>query len=250
MSCKGDPVLKRVLTIWMALMCWLAQPAVAEPDHAVAAHYPPLMIAGNPERPGSSVEILLEAARRAGREVRLEFLPFRRALKTVQHGRNVLQPSLFRRPEREPLYTWVVQTNVVQNTFNTVGAPIDTLEQGRDLTWVGVEHSSALDLLLTGAGYDNLSRVDRPEINAQKLMNGRIDAWALPHLVAVDIWKRQGFDVPLIGGASLMAEQNYIIASPDTDAAVLAAYRAAVEDMREDGTLQAILEKYGWPVDR
>jgi len=224
----------------------IAPPAQAQTDYAVAAHYPPMMIADSPDRPGANVEILIEAARRQGRRVTVEFLPFARAIKTLQRGQNVLQPALFRKPERESLYTWVASTNVLTNTFNTLGPPIDTLDQARRLEWIGVETGAALDLVLTGEAFTNLSRVDRPQVNAQKLLAGHIDAWAVPSQIARAIWSELGYTAPLIVGATVSEEINYIVASPDTDPEIVMGYRAAIAEMRADGTLQAINEKYGW----
>ncbi|MEM8537892.1 MAG: hypothetical protein AAGF56_08530, partial [Pseudomonadota bacterium] len=54
-------------------------------DTVVAAHYPPLMIETDTERPGYAVEVLQEAARRAGRDIEITFLPYERAMFRVQN---------------------------------------------------------------------------------------------------------------------------------------------------------------------
>lgn len=73
----------------------------ASPDCIVAAHYPPFMIADSAENAGLSIDILRAAAARAGRKIDITFMPFQRALHTLQTGGNCLMPALFRNGSRE-----------------------------------------------------------------------------------------------------------------------------------------------------
>lgn len=67
-------------------------------DRVIAAYYPPLMIEAGVPSQRISIDIVREANRRMGRATTLEFLPFRRALKTLRRRANVLQPALYRNP--------------------------------------------------------------------------------------------------------------------------------------------------------
>ncbi|MCR9256507.1 MAG: transporter substrate-binding domain-containing protein [Alphaproteobacteria bacterium] len=213
-------------------------------DHFIAAYYPPLMIDGETEMPGSSIEILREAARRLGRSNTIEFLPFRRALKTLRHRDDALQPALYRLPGREKDYRWIAHTHDVYDAFHTVGAPIDNLEAARKLDRIGVETDASMDVFLTKIGFTNIERVDSPTTNAQKLRAGRIDAWALTHSLAVWTWKKAGIDQPLTSGTAIRTAPVYVVAGLNYPPDRVAAYRATLRGMKADGSIRAILERY------
>lgn len=82
--------------IWTRLLALIAvswSAAADEPDRAIAAYCPPLMIDLG-EFPGINVEVFREAGKRAGRAYTLEFVPFQRAGKTTRRERNALQVAL------------------------------------------------------------------------------------------------------------------------------------------------------------
>lgn len=132
----------------------------------------------------------------------------------------------------------------MSNGFLTLGAPLDTLEAARALPRIGVEADAAMDVLLTREGFTKLERVDRPEVTAQKLRAGRIDAWALTDELALWTWRRLGYREPLTVGAPIEVAQVYLVGHPDCPEPLTSAYAAAVESMRADGTLAAIVARY------
>lgn len=214
-------------------------------DRFVYPYYPPLMIDHLSAQPGLSIEIVRRAAQIAERSVEFENLPFVRSLKTVQRRSGYFQPALYRNPAREPDYAWIVETHKVVNVFSTLDRRIDSLDEARALGSIGVEEGAAMDVLLTEQAFANLQRVDRPEINAQKLAAGRIDAWALTRSLAHWTWRSAGMERPLVSGAPITVSPVYIVGNRDTEPEVVDAYRKAVDEMRSDGSLERILERYG-----
>ena len=230
-----------ILSAWLVLV--LVAPAVGQ-ERLIAAYYPPMMISADGERKGFSVDIVEEAARRLGRQTTLSFLPFKRAMKTVERSNDAIQVSLFRNPSREPLFRWLARTHSEEMVFLTTGAPVDTLEAGRALGTIGVERGSGLDSLLSGAGFTNLDRVDRPEINALKLEQGRIDAWALAKNTAVSTWSEMGFERRLTVGATLSAADVYVVAGRGFSEHLATEYARVIEEMQQDGTINALIQSY------
>lgn len=213
-------------------------------DLVVAAYYPPLMIDTSNAMPGSSIEILRAAAERLGRKLAIEFLPFARALKTLQRRENYLQPALYRNPVRESDYTWIARTHEVEDVFLTIDKPINSVAEARKLGSIGVEQAASMDVFLTRVGFANLTRVDNPEANALRLNAGRIDAWALTRSLAVWTWRRAGIEKKLVIGEAIKKADVYLVGSKSFSPKLKNAYAGAISAMQKDGTIERILEKY------
>lgn len=197
-----------------------------------------------PDRLGYSVDIVVEAAQRLGRPVTTEYRPFARALQAVRNRSDAIQVSVFRDPVREPRYRWIAMTHSEEIAFLTLATRLDRLNQARSLRAIGVERRSGLDNLLTSAGFTNLQRVARPDLNAIKLQGGRIDAWAAGVNPAMWTWRELGFAEPLIVGRPLGARDVYVAAGLEFPAPLATRYAQAIASMDEDGEIDAIIKRY------
>ncbi|MEM1343477.1 MAG: transporter substrate-binding domain-containing protein [Pseudomonadota bacterium] len=234
--------------VLLAALIWWAQfvPAWASEralDRVVAAYYPPLMI-DDSAKPGLAIEILQTAAARLNRGIALEFLPFRRALKTVQRQPDTLMPALFRNPERENAFQWISAIHTAKGRFLSLDQPINSLGQARRLGSIGVETASTGDALLSRLEFDNVERVSSPATNASKLNAGWIDAWLLTQALAASVWAELDFERELIAGEIMFETPIYLVAGPQFPKALAQQYRAAIKDMAADGTIQRILSQY------
>ncbi len=218
-------------------------PLSATGREIVAVNYPPMMIKDG-RLPGFSIEIIKEAARRVGEDVSVQFLPFQRAIKTVQRRTGVIHPSLFRNPRRETDYTWIAEYMSVNNVFLTLREPIDTIEAARELKRIGVEAKAQMDVFLTERGFTNLERAERAELNARKLMVKRLDAWALTDMLALWKWRELGMSEPLILGKPVSSSPVYLVGGSDFPREIADRYERAIREMLDDGTIGAILKKY------
>ena len=209
----------------------------------VAVNYPPLMIE-SVESPGWALEIIGEAERRIGRDSPVQFLPFPRAIKTVQRRAQTMHPALYRNPTREHKFTWIAKVHVVNNVFLTVGSPIDSLEAARKLGKIGVEVKTAMDDFLTSRGFTNLERAERAELNARKLAAGRIDAWFLTDTLALWAWKQAGMKRRLVIGKPISSSDVYIVGGKNFPPDTLSEMRGAIQAMRSDGTIERLIGRY------
>ncbi|WP_299690185.1 transporter substrate-binding domain-containing protein [uncultured Tateyamaria sp.] len=217
----------------------------AEPrDRVVAAHYPPLMVAGDTEYPGYAIEIMREAARRAGRSVDITFLPFERAIFELQNTPGTLMPALFRGKERDDLFLWVVDINVAELRFASTTGRIDDLDTARALKSIVVETGTTGEILLNRRAFENVIRMHDPAASARMLESGRVEAWFLTKSNMQRVWSALDASPALIFGDIIHSVPISMVASTDLPDDVTAAYRTAVQSMYDDGTLTGILERY------
>jgi hypothetical protein len=238
-------VLKKTTTVLALIACLIAPPLAAQPiDKVVAANYPPLMIMGDPSQPGYAVEVLQNAAQRTGRQIDLSFLPFTRAMVEVRQGSDVLMPALFFGKEPTDEFLWIVEIQVARMSFGTLSGPVNDLDAARALPSIVVEQGTTADIYLTRAGFTNLIRVSTPEASARMLHGGRAQAWLLDETLMQMEWRMLGFSQPLGFGTPVLEVPIYLVGSTSLPADLVANYRAAIEDMRADGTLDALWRKY------
>ena len=238
--------IRAILLQW--LLCLAAFPVLAQPqsspDCVVAAHYPPFIIQGDPKQEGMSIEIIREAAARAGRTIDITFMPFQRALFTLETDPGCIMPALFRNASREHDYRWVATYHSAELGFMTITKQINTLEEGRKLNRVAVETDASADQFLTGLGFENLVHIANPASSAQMLQAGRIDAWVQSPRAARHLWDQLGLRTKLHVGASMYSVPIYVTAGLGYPDELAFAYQNAITAMISDGTVERILTKY------
>lgn len=213
-------------------------------DCVVAAYYPPYQIADTEQNAGMSIDIIREAARRAGRRIDIQFMPFQRALLTLKTNSRCMIPTLFRVAGREGQYMWIVDYDSSDLRFLTTSVPIDTLDDGRRLTSIGVETDSFADQYLTRIGFENLVRVSAPTSSARMLSAGRIDAWVQSRPAASRLWEELNLAPALQVGASVYSVPVYLAAGLNFSQDIALEYEAAVTEMLADGTVRRIIDEY------
>ncbi|MEM6312083.1 MAG: transporter substrate-binding domain-containing protein, partial [Pseudomonadota bacterium] len=166
-------------------------------DCAVVSHFPPFIISQDGALTGISVEILRIAAQRSGRAIMFEEMPFQRALHRVTTQNDCMMPALFRTAPREDQFVWLATYDAAELHFLTIGDPINTLDEGRTRSAIGVVKDSSGDTVLTSLGFENLVRVASSSSNARMLNAGRIDAWVQSERAARSIWAQLGLQTAL-----------------------------------------------------
>ncbi len=241
--------MKSVKALLRTFLLVFAIAAIAAPGHTadrvVAANYPPIMIEGEGERPGFAIEILREAARRAGRKVDITFLPFQRAMYTVQMEDATLMPALFKGKKGDEAFLWLVQIQTAKLSFSTTGLRIDDLETARGVGAIVVETGSTPHVFLSQLGFDNLIEVSTPEASARMLLSGRATAWLQSRSAMRNSWAALKQSKPLTLGDVVHQIPIFMVASPTLPDEMIIAYRAAVQAMLDDGTMAAIWGRYG-----
>ncbi|APX11951.1 substrate-binding periplasmic protein [Tateyamaria omphalii] len=217
------------------------QPTV---DQVVASHYPPLMIEGDEARPGYSVDVLREAARRAGRQIDLQFLPFQRAVHEVLTGKATLMPALFKGKTHDDQILWVTEFHRTSLNFASISGRIDTLDDARALPSIVVERGTTSENILAQLGFGNVHSTRSPEASANMLATGRADAWLLTDDMMRMTWGMLDMETPLSIGDTIRDIPVFIVASPTLPDDTRRAYLTAIDAMRADGTLERLLRRY------
>ncbi|MEM8655453.1 MAG: transporter substrate-binding domain-containing protein [Pseudomonadota bacterium] len=218
-------------------------------DKVVAAHYPPLMIDGAPDRPGLAVEVLQEAAHRAGREIDLQFYPFERAIHAIITDPATLMPSLFKGKDHDKDILWLTEIQRAGLRFASVSGVINDMDQARALSAVVVERGTTSETLLNRLGFDNVQTTRSPRASARMLATGRAQAWLLSDQLMNMTWQSMDMPDTLIMGDVVLEIPVFLVASPSLPDDVRRAYRAAVQSMRQDGTLARIIARYDTPAE-
>ena len=196
---------------------------------------------------GFVADIAIEAAKRAGFDLDLQFLPWMRGQQLAAEGENALITPLARTPEREASYSWVAPICHLQRAFATLDRPVDSFEDARlHLHSILVGRGSAQEATLRSLGFDD-GRLQHVEIGLSEtdmLRLGRVDAWFNSTVETEWKWRRSGQTAPLVFGKTLYVDEIYLACSRRCSALILDRLRAALAAMTEDGTATRIERRY------
>jgi polar amino acid transport system substrate-binding protein len=202
------------------------------------------------DRHGIVGDVLVEAAHRAGFEVKFVFQPWRRAQTEAAAGDTVLILPLSRIPEREEKFTWIAPVFELERAFATIGAPIDSLAQAKaEQKVVLVGMGSAQEAFLESAGIDKAHRVTqvvgRNEV--AMLLAGQVDAWFNSTAETLWKWKASGSRTRPTIGRPVSSDTSYIACSRHCQPEVRDSLTRAVSAMRLEGEIGRIVERYLGP---
>jgi polar amino acid transport system substrate-binding protein len=224
----------------------LASPAPAEGTiRVVTSEFPPLTTneAGQPG--GVVLEILREAGKRAGVPLDFAFLPWQRAQLEVRSRADVLIIPFTRTPDRESQYQWVAPALEFDTVLITLVDTPASLEDARKLVVGYVRGTSFKDAAIQ-AGFTHIEEATDDVTNAKKLKRGHIQGWITMDLMAGGVYRQAGFDpAELKHGPKLgQTKISYIAASPSFPKETAKRISDAVDQMKADGSLQAIVKRY------
>ena len=212
---------------------------------AYTGELPPYTISADAPNPGISHELLTEMAKRAGVDLKIEYLPWKRAQVTVQKTPNALLFTATRTQKREPLYGWVVEMAAPSEVFVTTSASVDSFEAGAALDRVAVMGGTPRERRLDENGLANAQHTKDTATAARLLEHDRVDAWYTLDQRAAYVFKSEGFDpASLVFGAPQRTTSNWLASNLEFDPEIAAKLAAALEEMRADGTYDAVLAKY------
>jgi len=230
----------------LALALGLFTTAVqAETITAYTGTLPPYTMENGGAPQGIAHELVTEMGKRAGIDITIEYMPWKRAQSTVQQTPNSLLLPTSRTTPREDIYAWVSQLLVADEVFATKSSSIDSLDQARGLKSIAIMGGTPRDKRLHAEGFENLT-VTKDTITAIRLLDaGRTDAWfTLNHRFFYTL-KQEGLDPNSVTvGTPIKSQHLWLAAHKDFDADTAAALAKAMEELQADGTYDAILAKY------
>ncbi|MEP6874153.1 MAG: transporter substrate-binding domain-containing protein [Burkholderiales bacterium] len=228
------------------LALFFSPPCVAQQAiKVVAAEFPPLTTNANGQPGGVVLEVVREACRRAGIALEFSFLPWQRAQLETQTRNDVLIIPFTRTPSREGQYQWVAPVLEFHTVMVTLAKPPSSIEEARTLV-VGFVRGTSFKDEAEQAGLPYVEETTDDLTNARKLKLGRIGAWITTDLMAQGVYRQAGFDpAELKYGPNLgPVKISYVAASPDFPKETAKRIANAIDQMRADGSYQAIVKRY------
>jgi polar amino acid transport system substrate-binding protein len=228
------------------LALFFSPPSVAQQSiKVVAAEFPPLTTDAGGHPGGVVLEVVREAGRRAGVALEFSFLPWERAQLETQTRNDVLIIPFTRTPSREAQYQWVAPVLEFHTVFVTLANPPSSIEEARRLV-VGYVRGTSFKDEAEQAGFPYVEESNDDLMNARKLKLGRIGAWITTDLMAQGVYRQAGFDpAELKYGPNLgPVKISYVAASRDFPKETAKRIANAIDQMRADGSYQAIVKRY------
>lgn len=259
----GDPLRPHAKPPMIDRRCFMCLPLLVgggasatpvEPDRPlvlVNAVYPPFVNPpGHAQGEGLDIEIAREALRRVGREVRVELLPWKRALLMLELGQADLTTTISRTRDRDRYLRWTrsYRNGAKYQFYTRHDSPLQ-INSLADLAGrrLGVVQGFFYPEAIMQQPRMAVESARDVGVLLQKLMAGRLEvmvvtatrgAWEIREAGLTQQIKRQPYEYAAIS-------PNYMAFSKQRcDEALVSATSAALAQMAADGTLAAIERRY------
>lgn len=209
--------------------------------------YPPYNFMKDGKITGLATEVVQEITKRINHPADIELLPWARGYGLIQQQDGLILYSMTRTEEREGLFKWVGPVASNKWVFfakKGSGITISSLEDAKKVGKVGTYKDDAAEAFLKAEGFANLDSVLDDMQNVPKLMAGRINLWIVGELQGIYKAKEKGVNDQLEKLFDVKDTQLYIAFSKNTADADIAIWQKALDDMKADGTYDAIVKKY------
>lgn len=241
------PTIKLIglLALAMAASAW------GQSITVVTEEYPPYNFQDGSAKKisGMATEVVEEVLKRTKIAYKLDIYPWARAYQMAQDAPNVLIYSIGRNEKRENLFKWV-----------DVIAPYDVyLYRLTSRPEVKVSNMEGIKHYKIGAVRDDvraqylekaevpLDLVIEDSANAKKLASQRIDLFPIDELAVVALYKREGMDpasVVKVYKLEALSAGLYMAFSKQTSDDMVRKCKAALAEIKKDGTFDKIRVKY------
>lgn len=149
---------------------------------------------------------------------------------------------------REDLFQWVgpIGANTTWiYTKNGAGISISSIDEAKNLSSIGTVSSWFSTQYMQELGFTNLVYESDPEVLAQKLLNGELDAFVCTDITFPDILAQLGYEYSNVEPAfSLMSSDFYIAFSKSTSSTIINQWQTALDKIKQNGTYDAIHLKW------
>lgn len=200
---------------------------------------------------GISINIVKAIQTRVGDTSAIEVLPWSRALKLFKRKPNSALFSTARTPDREDQFKWVGPIADIRIVFfrrKGSGVDIKSVDEARQVGKIGVTKNVATHEALSAMGFDNLDVMQSgaDERNLARLVKGRIDLWPTAYYAGIYSARNMGLleQVEVVPDVDLMSGDLYIAFHPFTEDSLIATWQSALDDLRQEGTIDLIISQY------
>jgi polar amino acid transport system substrate-binding protein len=210
--------------------------------------FPPINFSEGGVPRGLTVDLVQAIQQRLGQDLPIQVLPWARAFREAQESAPTALFATARIPERESLFQWVGPVVQFRSTFYAranVPVATRTLDDARHASRVLVVRDWYTAQQLRTAGFRNLQTVTDPVQGIRMLMAGRAPLMAgervsMPRTLELARVK----PTQLRELFSFAVNEGYIAFSLSTPKATVAAWQARLQELKRDGTFQAIYRRW------
>ena len=209
---------------------------------------PPLNYVKDGQLVGPSIEIVKEIQRRVGSGDKIQVYPWARAYKMALEDENVVLFGTTHTKARDKIFKWIGPLATKRDILvakKGSGINITDLDDAKKVRRIGTLRDDTRERLLKEHGFTNLEPVSDEQLNAQKLILGRIDLWAYKIPGLRTVCDLAGVDHNELEEVYHLREIDVSIAfSHKTSDSIVQEWQKAFDDMLSDGTIMRIRRKW------
>jgi len=235
-----------ILVIFVLLVS--VQPALPAELIILTENLPPLNYVEDGVLVGPSVDTVREIQRRVGSQEEIKVYPWARAYKMALEEENVVLFGMTHTEVRDDQFKWIGPLATKRDILvakKGSGIRINSLEDAKKVKRIGTLRDDTRERLLKSQGFTNLEPVSDEQMNAQKLVLGRIDLWTYKIPGLRTVCDLAGVDYKEMEEVYSLRQINVDIAfSKKTSDAIVGKWRTAFNEMVADGTLMKIRKRW------
>jgi polar amino acid transport system substrate-binding protein len=240
--------MKKLFVLVAIVFLLSVQPGLSAELTILTENLPPLNYVENGVLVGPSVDIVKEIQRRVGSQEPIQVYPWARAYKMALEDENVILFSMTYTKLRYDKFKWigpVAKKRDILVAKKGSGIKINSLEDAKKVNRIGTLRDDTRERLLKSLGFTNLEPVSDEQMNAKKLVIGRIDLWTYKIPGLRTVCELAGVDYNEMEEVYNLREINVDIAfSKKTSDAIVEKWRNAFNEMLADGTMTKIRKEW------
>ncbi len=233
------------------LLCLLSGPIAAAGEYQIVTEeWAPYNFQENNQLTGMTTEIVRAIMRLTGDDFEIAVLPSMRTSSVLRSRPKTIMYSMFRTAERDALYKWVgpIAEDAIHPYQLADTPPVNSMEQLLHAPRITTRHAGLVPDTLRAMGFNNVDRSATENLQLYRMLLagrtdiivGDTDAGVAHYSARLKIPPGTLRQIPVEIYRSVL----YIAFSPDSDDTRVAAWSAALEQMRQSGELQRIQRRY------
>ncbi len=174
-------------------------------------------------------------------------MPWTKGYNLIQKNENIVLFSTTRTSFREKLFKWLgplAPNNTVFFVRKGSGLSITSLNDAKKVKSIGVYKDDFGELLLKEKGFKNLDSVLDNRENVKKLVDGKIDLWAINELTGKHMAMKEGLSDKIEKIFNVQERFMYMAFSKSTPDSVIEKWQKILDEIKLDGTYAQIFSRW------
>lgn len=240
--------MKKLFLLVASVFLVSVQPALSAELIILTENLPPLNYVEDGVLVGPSVDTVREIQRRIGSREEIKVYPWARAYKMALERKNVVLFGMTHTKVRHEQFKWIGPLATKRDILvakKGSGITINSLNDAKKVNRIGTLRDDTRERFLKSHGFTNLEPVSDEQMNARKLVLGRLDLWTYKIPGLRTVCDLAGVDYKEMEEVYSLREINVDLAfSKKTSDAIVEKWRNAFDEMIADGTLAKIRKRW------